>query len=190
MKFRILIIAMSVLFCFTIGIYGDSAHAWSPDLTKWHGSLWSIKQTVKGYYWPPDPYPYQSAPSRKFATSDSLYGLMYTSGVTAEIYLYEFVKGEENCSYVTFIPLTWVAGTGANFLARFDVESSIWHVGLVYFSGKVEESVLTSGKVESVGALTLQQSFDEGGDLAAAALTLKGKKIKEEKLKCTIIPPM
>lgn len=186
MKMRILIVAMSVLFCFAIGMHADSAKAWSPDLSMWNGSLWKIKQTVKGYYWSPDDYP-SSAPTRKLSTSDSLYGLMTASGTTAELYLYEFVQGEEFCEYITSIPLEWMAGPEANFLASFNIENGIWHAGLVYFSGKVDESGLVSGKVESVGALTLEQSFDEDGDLAAGAVTLKGKTIKSEKLKCAII---
>ena len=108
---------------------------------------------------------------------------------TVNLYLFEYVRGEQYCDYFDMIPLNYVRGDSLNFLASFYEMNGALTAGAVYFSGTQEGSSIKKGNVTSVGAVVVEYDFDVSGDLAALGLTLKGKVITPNKLKCRIPPP-
>lgn len=188
MKKTFLFIGFVTLLFVAGGVFAGPATAQVPDFSVWEGSLWQIKQTGKGLYWSPSA---EGAYTRKFAGSETVYGILETAGMTGTVnlYLFEYVRGNEFCEYITMIPLNYVRGNSLNFLASFYEMNGALKAGAVYFSGTQEAGSIKKGNVVSVGVVTVQSEFDYPGDLAALGLTLKGKVITEKQLKCRIPAP-
>lgn len=189
MKKTSLCIGFIALAFLVVGVFAGPASAQvPPDFSVWDGSLWQIKQTGKGLYWAPGA---NGAYTRKFSGSDSIYGVLETEGMTGTVnlYLFEYVKGNEFCDYMDRIPLNYVRGNELNFLTSFYAANGSLIAGAVYFSGTQEGGSIKKGNVTSVGAVVIEQGFDAAGDLAAYGLTLKGKVITERQLKCRITLP-
>lgn len=108
---------------------------------------------------------------------------------TVNLYLFEYVKGNDLCEYMEMIPLNYVLGDSLNFLTSFYEMNGALIAGAVYFSGTQEGSSIKKGNVTLVGVVVVEYDFDVSGDLAALGLTLKGKVITPNKLKCTIPDP-
>ena len=58
------------------------------DLTKWDGSLWQVKQTIKGFYWGDDSP--RTLPGRSIGGSDSAYGVLTLGAPSVILNLYIF----------------------------------------------------------------------------------------------------
>jgi hypothetical protein len=158
------------------------------DLTIWNGSLWQVKQTIKGFYWG-EASP-QTSPGRSIGGSDSAYGVLTLGAPSVILNLYLYIPGIEECQYFMTIPLSYVAGSDLDFIGLYYREDlPAFDAGLLRFSGTSDEGTLKKGKVASLGAITIQEGFDDAGDLLVSGLIIKGKVIQQKQLKCQIPPP-
>jgi hypothetical protein len=105
--------------------------------------------------------------------------------------LYLYIPGVDECQYFMTIPLGYVAGSELDFIGLYYYDEALpaFDAGLLRFSGTSDGGVLKKGKVASVGALTIQEGFDDPGDLLVSGLVIKGKVIQQKQLKCQIPPP-
>jgi hypothetical protein len=158
------------------------------DLTIWDGSLWQLKQTIKGFYWG-DASP-QTAPGRNISGSDTAYAVLTLGPPSVVLTLYLYIPGVDECQPFMTIPLGYVAGSALDFIGLYYREAlPAFDAGLLRFTGTSDGGTLKKGKVASVGALTIQEGFDDPGDLLVSGLVIKGKVIQQKQLKCQIPPP-
>lgn len=170
------------------GIYASTSEAQAPDLSMWNGSLWQIKQTVKGLYWGAGSP--RTTMGRNIAGSDTAYGILNADGEGLTLTLYEYMKGQPVCEKLMTIPFTYLVGSSVDLVGKYIAEDDppgmAFNAGLVRFTGTNEGGVITKGKVASIGAFSVQEGFDTAGDLVVLGLVIKGKVIKENQLKCQI----
>jgi hypothetical protein len=158
------------------------------DLTIWDGSLWQLKQTIKGFYWS-DPSP-KTGPGRSIGGSDSAYAVLTLGAPSVILNLYLYIPGLDECQYFMTIPVSYVVGSELDFIGLYYREAlPAFDAGLLRFSGTSDGGTLKKGKVASVGALTIQEGFDDPGDLLVSGLVVKGNVIQQKQLKCQIPPP-
>jgi hypothetical protein len=158
------------------------------DLTIWDGSLWQLKQTIKGFYW--DDASPQTLPGRSIGGSDSAYAVLTLGPPSVILNLYLYIPGVDECQYFMTIPLSYIAGSELDFIGLYYREAlPAFDAGLLRFSGTSDGGTLKKGKVASVGAITIQEGFDDPGDLLMSGLVIKGKVIQQKQLKCQIPPP-
>ncbi len=159
------------------------------DLTIWDGSLWKVKQIIKGFYW--DETSPQTLPGRGIGGSDWAYGVLTLGAPSVILNLYRYIPGEEDCQYFMTIPLSYVAGSELDFIGLYYYDEALpaFDAGLLRFSGTSDEGVLKKGKVASLGALTIKEDFNNPGDLLVSGMVIKGNVIKQKQLKCQIPPP-
>lgn len=158
------------------------------DLTIWDGSLWRVKQIINGFYW--DDASPQTVAGSRIGGSDWAYGVLNLGAPSVVLTLYLYIPGEQECQYFMPIPLSYVAGSELDFIGLYYREAlPAFDAGLLRFSGTSDGGVLKKGKVASVGALTIQEGFNESGDLLVSGLVIKGNVIKPKQLKCQIPPP-
>lgn len=158
------------------------------DLTIWNGSLWQLKQTIKGFYW--GDASQDTVPGRSIGGSDSAYAVLTLGAPSVILNLYLYIPGIQECQYFMTIPLSYVAGSELDFIGLYYREAlPAFDAGLLRFVGTSSEGTLKQGKVTSVGALTIQGGFDNPGDLLVSGLIIKGKVIQQKQLKCQIPPP-
>jgi hypothetical protein len=159
------------------------------DLTIWNGSLWQLKQTIKGFYW--GDASQDTVPGRSIGGSDSAYAVLTLGAPSVILNLYLYIPGIQECQYFMTIPLSYVAGSELDFIGLYYYDEALpaFDAGLLRFVGTSSEGTLKQGKVTSVGALTIQGGFDNPGDLLVSGLIIKGKVIQQKQLKCQIPPP-
>lgn len=158
------------------------------ELTIWDGSLWQLKQTIKGFYWG-DASP-QTLPGRSIGGSDTAYAVLTLGPPSVILDLYLYIPGLDECQYFMTIPLSYIAGSALDFIGLYYREAlPAFDAGLLRFSGTSDGGTLKKGKVTSVGALTIQEGFDDPGDLLVSGMVIKGKVIQQKQLKCQIPQP-
>jgi len=104
------------------------------DLNIWDGSLWQLKQTIKGFYW--DDASPQTLPGRSIGGSDSAYAVLTLGPPSVILNLYLYIPGVDECQYFMTIPLSYIAGSELDFIGLYYREAlPAFDAGLLRVSG-------------------------------------------------------
>ncbi len=148
------------------------------DLSIWNNSMWQVKQTANGVVFSNPGM--EDPPDGKARGTEQIWGVMTVEGEDIFLQIYEKMDG--NCQAGDVIPITYLEGGNLGFVATIEVDVEGQSVyGLLYFSGKMKDEVLQTGKITSLGGYVLQQDWDIPTDFAAYGFTLKGTMLKKPK---------
>lgn len=171
-----IVLALTLLIGFTCG----TVYAQTFDI--WNNSMWKIKTTAKGVVFS-DP---TVIPDGKARDKGQSWAIMYSNAAGDDITLQIYQKNPDTdeCEEGELLTLTKQFGGPLGFVATIESEeadplSSIR--ALLYFTGKLQDAALKTGKITSLGGYILEQGWDEDTDRAAYGFTLSGTWLKEPK---------
>jgi len=170
-------------FVLIIGFAYGNAYA-QTTFSIWDGSLWKIKFTAKGVVFS-DPTA-NEPPDGKARGTEQSWGVM-TSNADGSAMTIQVYEQDDNgaCVDGDLITLTKQYGGPLGFVATIESDTpepdfaSIR--GLVYFTGKLKNDLLNTGKITTLGGYLLQQDWDILTDRAAYGFNLSGSLLKEPK---------
>lgn len=170
--FTALIIGLTCGVCVANGI----------DFSIWNGTLWQIKMTAKGVLFS-DP---NAPPDKKARGTEQAWGVMSSDADGSAMSIQVYEKNDEgDCVEGDEILLTKWWGSPQGFIATVEATTSdpefTYIRGLLYFTGKLKDNALNTGKITTLGGYTMQQGWDTETDIAAYGFTLSGTKLKQPK---------
>lgn len=171
-------LALALLVGFTCGT------VYAQDFSIWDGSLWMIKFTAKGVVFSDQ----AAIPDDKARGSEQSWAVMSSNAAGDAMSLEIYSKDPDTrlCDPETqVIPLTLQYGGPLGFVATIESDTPEPNFesirGLVYFTGKLKNAELNTGKITTLGGYNLQQDWNDPTDRAAFGFTLSGTRLKEPK---------
>jgi hypothetical protein len=172
-----IVLTLALLVGFTCGT------VYAQDFSIWDGSLWKIKFTAKGVVFSN----LDNIPSGKARGTEQSWAIMSSNaaGDVMSLSIYGKDPDTGECELPQEIPLTLQFGGPLGFVATIESDSPEPNFesirGLVYFTGKLKNAELNTGKITTLGGYNLQQDWDDPTDRAAFGFTLSGSLLKEPK---------
>lgn len=184
-----LCLSFILAFILAIGIICGTVQAQPlpPDVSMWDATFWQIKSVSKGYYFSPNAVTNNGPPDTKIKASSTQWGILSIDPLgflNMDVYAPD---ASGACALVETLNLSYLAGSGIDFLADFVINSEGgFTTGLLNINGTLDSKgvVILKGKLASLGAHNEETDFQTSGDIAAFGITLKGKLVKT--LGCTI----
>ena len=161
-----------------------------PNFLVWNGTFLKLNTNLKGYYYSPTTLLNLNEFDSKINDNEVQWGVI-AGDESGNFHVAVFSKGQGNaCVPQMVLPLQYLAGSQLEFVANFIISDvDIYASGLVYMKAQLDKTgiaIKTGGTMTTMSAYIIEHAFDVPFDLAANALTIKGKVVN--KLGCTLGP--